>query len=262
MEYSLRDQLINRATPFKSRIQLQEWLRDAMDPDPVSGLGLTLRFPSIPAIVGEILPDSPAERAGFKPGDRLVAVNDVAIADWKAWVEYVRERPGASLQVTLARAGQPLNHTLIPDTVVVNGKDQGKVGMGPQAYEIPDNMLRVYSYSFAGAFVAGLHKTWETTSFVLLSVKKLILGEISTKNLSGPITIAKVAGSSAETGLMSFIGFVALLSVFLAVFNLLPIPVLDGGHLFYYFIEVIKGKPVSDKVQMLGYQVGLFWSLA
>jgi regulator of sigma E protease len=119
-------------------------------------------------------------------------------------------------------------------------------------------MIRSYEYSVFGAFVAGVNKTWETSGFVLLSVKKLILGEISTKNLSGPITIAKVAGSSAESGLRSFIGFVALLSVFLAVFNLLPIPVLDGGHLFYYFIEVIKGKPVSDRVQMLGYQVGLF----
>src|SRR5690606_16752096 len=135
---------------------------------------------------------------------------------------------------------------------------QGRVGVGVQAYSIPDNLIRKYDYSIAGAFVAGVDKTWETSGFVLLSVKKLILGEISTKNLSGPITIAKVAGSSAESGLMSFIGFVALLSVFLAVFNLLPIPVLDGGHLFYYFIEVIKGRPVSDKVQMLGYQVGLF----
>lgn len=243
---------------YESETQLHEWLRDATDPDPVRGLGIDLRMPSIPAVVGEVLPDSPSERAGFKSGDKLVRVNDNAIVDWKAWVEYVREQPGASLLVTVERAGETLTHTLIPDTVTENGKSQGRVGMGPQAYEIPENMLRVYSYSFAGAFIAGLHKTWETTSFVLLSVKKLILGEISTKNLSGPITIAKVAGSSAESGLMSFIGFVALLSVFLAVFNLLPIPVLDGGHLFYYFIEVIKGKPVSDKVQILGYQVGLF----
>lgn len=243
---------------YESEAQLHEWLRDATDPDPVNGLGVGLRFPAIPPVVGDVLPDSPSARAGFNVGDKLMRVDETTIADWKTWVEYVRERPGASLAVVLERAGQPITLTLIPDTVTENGKSQGRVGMGPQAYEIPDSALRIYNYSFAGAFVAGVRKTWETTGFVLLSIKKLILGEISTKNLSGPITIAKVAGSSAESGLMSFIGFVALLSVFLAVFNLLPIPVLDGGHLFYYFIEVIKGKPVSDKVQMLGYQVGLF----
>lgn len=243
---------------YESEAQLTEWLRDAADPDPVAGLGISLKFPVIPAVVGEVLPASPAERAGFKTGDKLVRVDDKAITDWKVWVEYVRERPGTSLVVELERAGQAMTLTLIPDTVIDKEKSQGRIGMGPQAYEIPDNALRSYNYSFGGAFIAGLHKTWETTSFVLLSVKKLILGEISTKNLSGPITIAKVAGSSAESGLMSFIGFVALLSVFLAVFNLLPIPVLDGGHLFYYFIEVIRGKPVSDKVQIVGYQVGLF----
>jgi regulator of sigma E protease len=243
---------------YESEAQLQEWLRDAADPDPVAGLGITLQFPKIPPIVGEVLPDSPAERAGLKIGDRFLQVNDVFLDDWKAWVEYVRERPGAALAVKLERDGQAVNLTLVPDTVTEKGKPQGRVGVGVQPYSIPEKMIRAYDYSITGAFIAGVNKTWETSGFVLLSVKKLILGEISTKNLSGPITIAKVAGSSAESGLMSFIGFVALLSVFLAVFNLLPIPVLDGGHLFYYFIEVIKRKPVSDKVQMLGYQVGLF----
>ena len=103
-----------------------------------------------------------------------------------------------------------------------------------------------------------MKKTWETSSFVLLSVKKLIFGQISTKNLSGPITIAKVAGDSAKAGWTYYIGFLALLSVSLGVFNLLPIPVLDGGHLLYYFVEVLKGSPVPEKVQLIGYQLGLF----
>ena len=243
---------------YESEAQLHEWLRDAADPDPVAGLGITLQFPKIPPIVGEILPDSPAQRAGIKTGDVLRRVNDQQIDDWKLWVEYVRERPGKALDMEIERDGKTIQLTLIPDSITEDGKSLGRVGVGVQPYNIPDNMVRSYDYSFVGAFVAGVHKTWETSGFVLLSVKKLILGEISTKNLSGPITIAKVAGSSAESGLISFIGFVALLSVFLAVFNLLPVPVLDGGHLFYYLIEVIKGKPVSDKVQMLGYQVGLF----
>jgi len=243
---------------YESEAQLVDWLREAADPDPVAGLGITLFLPKIPPIVGEVVIASPAEKAGLKVGDKILHVDDIAIDDWQSWVDYVRKHPGKPLQVNLERDSQVLEITLIPESVEDNGQRLGRVGVGVKAYTLPEDMIRSYDYSIAGAFVASVNKTWETSGFVLLSVKKLILGEISTKNLSGPITIAKVAGSSAEGGLRSFIGFVALLSVFLAVFNLLPIPVLDGGHLFYYLIEVIKRKPVSDRVQMLGYQVGLF----
>jgi len=243
---------------YESEAQLVDWLREAADPDPVAGLGITLFLPKIPPIVGEVVIASPAEKAGLKVGDKILHVDDIAIDDWQSWVDYVRKHPGKPLQVNLERDAQVLEITLIPESVEDNGQRLGRVGVGVKAYTLPEDMIRSYDYSIAGAFVASVNKTWETSGFVLLSVKKLILGEISTKNLSGPITIAKVAGSSAEGGLRSFIGFVALLSVFLAVFNLLPIPVLDGGHLFYYLIEVIKRKPVSDRVQMLGYQVGLF----
>ena len=243
---------------YESEAHLDAWLRDAADPDPIAGLGITLFLPKIPPIVGEVVAASPAEKAGLKADDKILQVDNLPIDDWQSWVEYVRKHPEAALQVQLERDAQVMEVTLIPELLEENGQRIGRVGVGVKPYTMPEDMIRSYSYSVAGAFVAGVNKTWETSGFVLLSVKKLILGEISTKNLSGPITIAKVAGSSAESGLRSFIGFVALLSVFLAVFNLLPIPVLDGGHLFYYFIEVIKGKPVSDKVQMLGYQVGLF----
>ncbi|MDR7089862.1 MULTISPECIES: sigma E protease regulator RseP [Cellvibrio] len=243
---------------YESEAHLVEWLRDAADPNPIEGLGITLYLPKIPPIVGEVLTASPAEKAGLKEGDKILKVDDLVIDDWQTWVEYVRKHPGNALQVNFERDAQILQVTLIPESVEEDGQRLGRIGVGVKAYTIPEDMIRSYDYSISGAFVAGVNKTWETSGFVLLSVKKLILGEISTKNLSGPITIAKVAGSSAESGLRSFIGFVALLSVFLAVFNLLPIPVLDGGHLFYYLIEVIKRKPVSDRVQMLGYQVGLF----
>lgn len=243
---------------YESDAQLVEWLRSATDPDPIAGLGITLQLPKIPAIAGEIVAGGAAEKAGLKTGDKILNVDELVIEDWRTLVDYVRKHPGDSLQVNVEREGQVLPITLVPEVAEEAGKRVGRVGIAVQVYEMPEEMIRSYSYSIPGALVAGINQTWETSGFVLLSVKKLILGEISTKNLSGPITIAKVAGSSAESGLRSFIGFVALLSVFLAVFNLLPIPVLDGGHLFYYFIEVIKGKPVSDRVQMLGYQVGLF----
>ena len=243
---------------YESEAQLNAWLRDAADPDPIAGLGVTLFLPKIPPIIGEVVTAGPAEKAGIKTGDQILQVDDLTIDDWQTWVEYVRKRPETALQVRLERNAQILNLTVIPELLEDGGLRIGRVGVGVKPYSMPEDMIRAYDYSIAGAFIASVNKTWETSGFVLLSVKKLILGEISTKNLSGPITIAKVAGSSAESGLRSFIGFVALLSVFLAVFNLLPIPVLDGGHLFYYLIEVIKRKPVSDKVQILGYQVGLF----
>jgi regulator of sigma E protease len=243
---------------YESEGRLDNWLRDSTDPDPVAGLGIKLRLPEIPAVIGEVVAGGVAEAAGFAVGDRLIAVNDIAISDWQFWVDYVRTHPERDMVVLIEREAAELRIELRPQAIKDGQHTVGWVGLGAQAGSIPESMIRTYEYTVFGAFVAGVNKTWETSGFVLLSVKKLILGEISTKNLSGPITIAKVAGSSAESGLRSFIGFVALLSVFLAVFNLLPIPVLDGGHLFYYFIEVIKGKPVSDKVQMLGYQVGLF----
>lgn len=242
---------------YESRAELKDWLKDTVIPDPVAGLGITLYLPRIPPVVGEVLPNSPAQKAGILVGDRIVQVDDLSIDDWQVWVDYVQKHPSQLLQVELEREGNLLEVNVIPELKKEGGRQIGRIGVGMRPYSIPDEMFRIYEYSLAGAFIAGVHKTWDTSGFVLLSIKKLILGEISTKNLSGPISIAKVAGSSAQSGLKSFVGFLALLSVFLAVFNLLPIPVLDGGHLFYYFLEVIKGKPVSERVQMLGYQVGL-----
>ncbi len=242
---------------YESSAQLQGWLRDTLNPDPVAGLGISLYIPPIPPIVGDILPNSPAQRAGFRAGDRILTVDSQVLESWQDWVARVREVPGRELAVSVERQAQTLQLKLVPEAVDDAGVRIGRVGMGVAPFTLPETLLRQQDYSLLGALVASVEKTWDTSAFVLLSIKKLILGEISPKNLSGPITIAKVAGASAESGLVSFVGFLALLSVFLAVFNLLPIPVLDGGHLFYYFLEVIRGKPVSERMQILGYQLGL-----
>jgi regulator of sigma E protease len=208
-------------------------------------------------------PASVAEQAGFKAGDRIFKVDQIDVADWRDWVNYVRAHPKQALDVVVDRDGQKLHLSVTPEYFVEpesfhkKAVSYGRVGMAPQAQTPPDEIFRHYDYSLGGALVASVHRTWETAGFVLLSVKKLILGEISTKNLSGPISIAKVAGSSAQNGFKSFVGFIAFLSVLLGVFNLLPIPVLDGGHLVYLTIEAIKRKPVSEKVQILGFQLGL-----
>jgi len=178
--------------------------------------------------------------------------------DWMDRVSYVRERPEQLLLVMLERGGERIIVNLTPKRISLeSGESVGQVGLAPKRPEWPKDMLRTREYTLVEALLGGVEKTWETSAFVLLSLKKLVVGQISTKNLSGPITIAKVAGASAKAGITYYLGFLALLSVSLGVFNLLPIPVLDGGHLFYYLVEVVKGSPVAEKVQMVGYQMGL-----
>ncbi|WP_041523117.1 RIP metalloprotease RseP [Gilvimarinus agarilyticus] len=242
---------------YQSEVELDGWLRGVAEPEPLSGLGVKPFLPSIDAVAADITPGSPAEQAGLMSGDKIVAANDQAIAGAREWIEFVKARPGQSIEVLVERGGESVALTMTPATVTEAGESFGRVGMAIAPGEWPKDMIRTRDYSLVSGFVAGVDKTWETSAFVLLSVKKLIFGEISTKNLSGAITIAKVAGSEAENGWRSFLGFLALLSVSLGVFNLLPIPVLDGGHLMYYMVELVKGSPVSEKVQAVGYQLGL-----
>ena len=278
VESALQKQLLNRlgesgSIIFKVRqphsdmqkeiqIPLDKWMQDVKDPEPLNGLGLELAFPLKP-IVGEITPGGAAEQAKFKAGDKILNVDQVAVVDWHDWLLYVRAHPKQALDVLVERDGKNLHLSVTPESFVESESfhkkavSYGRVGMAPQEQTPPDEIFRHYDYSLGGALVASVQRTWEASGFVLLSVKKLILGEISTKNLSGPISIAKVAGSSAQNGFKSFVSFIAFLSVLLGVFNLLPIPVLDGGHLVYLTIEAIKRKPVSEKVQILGFQLGL-----
>lgn len=242
---------------YESEATLDNWLKGVDEPDPVKGLGLSMWEPEIENVIAQVMPESPAAKAGFKVNDRIIAVDDLYQPGWMEWVDYVRERPGQTIAVEVERDGSRQVINVVPASVEdTTGKTVGRVGIaGSRTW--PEELLRRTDYSVWGAFVGGVHKTWDTSAFVLLSLKKLIVGEISTKNLSGPITIAKVAGSSAKAGIGYYLGFLALLSVSLGVFNLLPIPVLDGGHLLYYLVEVVKGSPVSEKVQMMGYQLGL-----
>lgn len=243
---------------YQAEVILDKWLQGDEDPDPIAGLGLTLYVPEVEPVAREILPGSPAEQAGLKAGDIIRQVDGRSLASAQAWIDYVRMRPGESLTVEVDRGGRLLSLSMVPESIVENGVSYGRVGMAMEPPTWPESMIRHYHYSVVEALAAGLERTWSTTGFVFISIKKLLVGEISTKNLSGPVSIAKVAGSSAQGGMGSYIAFLALLSIFLGVFNLLPIPVLDGGHLLYYLIEAVKGKPVSEKAQMLGYQVGLF----
>ena len=173
-------------------------------------------------------------------------------------MEYVRARPGQKLLVELERQQSRQAIELTPATISgEDGASFGQVGVRVVIPPYPENLVREFHYNPVAALGEAVNQTWTVTVFTLESIKKLLSGLISPKNLSGPITIAKVASASAQSGLESWLGVLALLSISLGVLNLLPIPVLDGGHLMFYLIEWIKGSPVSERLQNLGFQVGV-----
>ncbi len=243
---------------YQSEGQLQDWMSDVETPNLLRGLGIEMFRPPVPPLLETVVEDSPAAAAGLAAGDLVLSADGEPMPEWSDWVGYVRERPGEAILLGYRR-GDELRETVITPAreVADSGEAFGRVGVAVVVPEWPEEMLREFSYGPVEALVLATRRTGELVMFTLSSIKKMLMGLISHKNLSGPITIAKVASASAQSGVEAFVAFLALLSVSLGVLNLLPIPVLDGGHLMYYTIELLVGRPVPLKVQMLGYQVGL-----
>lgn len=238
---------------------LRQWLSDQEEPDLYAGLGISLWTPPIVPVVGEVVADGPAAAAGIEAGDRILRADGVDMSTWMDWVDYVKARPGQAITLDFQRGEVQRQVTITPERATdESGATIGRVGIVVAAPEMPAQMVRKFTRGPLAALGAGVARTWDLSVFTLKSIKKMLLGVISPKNLSGPITIAKVATASAKSGLESYISFLALLSVSLGVLNLLPIPVLDGGHLLFYTIELLAGRPVPEKIQSLGYQLGLF----
>lgn len=239
-------------------LPISQWSVDLERQSPLMAVGIEPWQPEVPPVIGQVLPEGAAAAAGLQPGDRILAVNDKPVAEWMDLVAIIQSSPEQTLVLRLERAGREQMLPLIPARrELPDGAAQGYVGAGPEPFELPAEMQRSLSYGPVGALIAGVERTGQMIDLTLESIGKMIAGVISVKNLSGPITIAKVAGTSAASGLESFVSFLAYLSVSLGVLNLLPIPMLDGGHLLYYAVELVRGRPVSEQVQMLGLRIGM-----
>lgn len=235
-------------------LPIDRWLGGAEAPDPTRALGLTLGIPPLTPTIGSLVSNGPAMRAGFIVGDDIIEADGREISTWFQWVDLVRARPGEPLDVTVERNGMPVKLTVVPDR---SGAEVGSVGMGVVIPEIPADRIRRQGRNPLEAMMAAVERTYALTVFTFESMWKMIQGLISTKNLSGPIAIAQVAASTAESGFTTWLSFLALLSISLGAINLLPIPVLDGGHIVFHSLEGLLGRPVPEQIQMMSYQVGL-----
>lgn len=238
-------------------LPIDRWLGGAEAPDPTRALGLTLGIPPLQPSIGSLVEDGPATRAGFKVGDTIIEADGQAISTWSQWVDLVRAAPGQSLVVRVERDGQSLDLTVVPRSTGTSGAEVGSVGMGVVIPDIPEDRIRRQGRNPVEALSAAIERTFSLTVFTFESMWKMIQGLISTKNLSGPIAIAQVAASSAESGFTTWLSFLALLSISLGAINLLPIPVLDGGHIVFHSLEGLLGRPVPEQIQMMSYQLGL-----
>lgn len=220
-------------------------------------IGFSIFQADLPAVVGEIQPNSAASRADLRAGDHLVAIDGESLADWKSFVDYIRSNPNKTVAIELIRDDNKLLVTTKLDQAIENKVAIGRLGVSPLVdHEQVNKMLIIQHYGPFSALVQAINKTWQTSTFTVKMLGKMITGNASLKSVSGPVTIANFAGQSAHLGWKPYVAFLAILSISLGVLNLLPIPVLDGGHIVYYTVEVIRGRPVSEKLMLVGQKVG------
>lgn len=238
-------------------LPLTHWQIDSKKPDPLGSLGIQPFIPSIPPIVGEIVPDSPAAIAGLENGDKILSVDGTPFNDWLFLVDYVKARPDKQLTLSIKRAGSIQNVVVQTGSQDNKGKIEGFIGVRSQKVKWPAHWLRLERQDPLTAVPTALKQTVQLTATTFTLMGRLVTGKLGLNSISGPVGIAQGAGDSGRSGLTSYLFFLALVSISLGALNLLPIPMLDGGHLLYYLLEAIRRKPLSDSLKSAGAYVGL-----
>jgi len=238
-------------------VPLENWRFDPKKESIIRGLGLVPYSPEVYLTAATVAENSAAKRSGLTVGDELVAIDGITLDSWPQFVELIQQNANNTLRLSVLRNGVDKVLTLVPDArETEDGKTLGYIGLGPEVDVYPEQFRVSLQYGIVESFTKGLDKTWQLTELTFTTLIKLMTGDLSVKNLSGPVGIAKGAGMSADYGIAYFLGFIALISVNLGIMNLIPLPVLDGGHLMYYSFEALTGKPVSEKIQEIGFKIG------
>lgn len=240
------------------RLDVSAIRSDGWEGDGFEKLGISFFRPRLPAVVGRIVADSPAALAGLLAGDEVVAIDGTPVADWSDVVLRVRAAAGKALVFEILRDAQRQRLTVTPLAVDDAGEQVGRIGATVTDGGIDRSALMVtVAYDPLTALGKAVDETWDKSVFTLVMIGRMFTGEVSWRNISGPLTIADYAGQSAKLGLSYYLKFLALVSISLAVLNLLPVPILDGGHLLYYVLEIIKRGPLSERSIEIGQQIGL-----
>tara|TARA_R110001583_G_scaffold177418_2_gene332634 strand:- start:134207 stop:135550 length:1344 start_codon:yes stop_codon:yes gene_type:complete len=249
---------VNTGSAEVSRsIDIPKWQFDPDAPESLlQVLGISPINIALKPVLGTILEGGPADRAGLQVGDELIAADDVLIGSWSAWVTLIRANAEKALTVNIKRAEQNISVILTPQRTA---EDVGQIGAGVDVSKttVPAGLETELRYSPISAIGQAVLETWQFSSSTVKSLGGMLTGTVSSKNIGGPITIAQYAGASAERGVMSFLSFLAMISISLGILNLLPIPVLDGGHLAMYIVEWLRGSPLSEQAQLQGQKVGM-----
>lgn len=240
------------------RLDLSSAREDGWEGDALDKLGISFFRPRIPAVIGYVSADSAASAAGLGAGDEILRINGKPVNTWPDVVRSVRSSPGIALDFEIQRQGQRRLLAITPAAIEEGGRQIGRIGATVKDPGLARSaLMTTVRYGPLAALGKAVNETWDKSVFSLVMIGKMITGEVSWRNISGPVTIADYAGQSAKLGLGYYLKFLALVSISLAVLNLLPIPILDGGHLLYYVVEIIKRGPLSERSMEIGQQIGL-----